>query len=177
MEPTFRKGYCALTSFEALDFVLASSCYLANNLAKAHISSVAKTALGRSPPFDSTEHLLVQCRHHAQVLLLMHELTPLLLPPAPEVLQTAGLQCFKQYFDITSEALKALQTEAVTAQAKEPGGSVKAGANCFDWTALDAASAGVLTLAGRLCQQVAPDVSSQARICTKPEGMSEHHDI
>ena len=60
MEPTFRKGYCSLTSFEALDFVLASSCYLANNLAKAHISSVAKTALGRSPPFDSTEHLLVQ---------------------------------------------------------------------------------------------------------------------
>jgi len=103
----------------------------------------------------------------------MHELTPLLLPPAPEVLQPAGLQRFKQYFDITSEALKALQTEAVTAQAKEPGGSV----NCFDWTALDAASAGVLTLAGRLCQQVAPDVSSQARICTKLEGMSEHHDI
>lgn len=94
----------------------------------------------------------------------MHELIPLLLPPAPEVLQPAGLQRFKQYFDATSEALKALQTETVTAQVNEPGGSVKAGADCFDWTALDAASAGVVTLAGSLCQQVAPDVSSQARI-------------
>ncbi|KAL0055596.1 hypothetical protein WJX82_002269 [Trebouxia sp. C0006] len=99
--------------------------------------------------------------HHAHVLLLMQELIPLLLPPAPEVLQPAGLQRFKQYFDITSEALRALQTEAVTAQAKEPGEVVKAAADCFDWTALDAASAGVLTLAGRLCPQVAPDVSSQ----------------
>lgn len=98
----------------------------------------------------------------------MHELIPLLLPPAPIVLQPAGLQRFKQYCDITSEALKVLQTEAVTAQANELGGSVKAGANCFDWTALNAASAGVLTLAGRLCQQVAPDVSFQARICAKP---------
>ena len=98
----------------------------------------------------------------------MQELIPLLLPPAQEVLQPAGLQRFKQYFDITSEALRALQTEAVTAQAKEPGEVVKAAADCFDWTALDAASAGVLTLAGRLCPQVAPDVSSQARMHTKP---------
>ena len=98
----------------------------------------------------------------------MQELTPLLLPPAPEALRPAGLQRFKQYSDITSEALKTLQTEAVIAQAKGPGGSVKAGADCFDWTALDAASAGVLTLAGRLCQQVDPDVCSQARIHTKP---------
>ncbi|DBA67372.1 TPA: hypothetical protein ACH3X2_001663 [Trebouxia sp. C0005] len=105
--------------------------------------------------------LLQSPLHHAQVLPLMHELIPLLLPPAPEVLQPAGLQRFKQYFDATSEALKALQTETVTAQVNEPGGSVKAGADCFDWTALDAASAGVVTLAGSLCQQVAPDVSSQ----------------
>jgi hypothetical protein len=98
----------------------------------------------------------------------MHELTPLLLPPAPEVLQPTGLQRFKQYFDITSEALKALQAQAVTAQAKEPDRSVKASANCFDWTALDAASAGVLTLAGRLCQQLDPHVCSQARIHPKP---------
>ncbi len=98
----------------------------------------------------------------------MHELIPLLLPPAPEALQPAGLQRFKQYFDITSEALKALQTEAVTAQAEELGGFVKAGADCFDWMALDAASAGVLTMAGRLCQQLAPDACSQARIYTKP---------
>ena len=98
----------------------------------------------------------------------MQELTPLLLPPAPDVMQPAGLQRFKQYLNITCEALKVLQTEAVTAQAKEQGGCVKAGANCFDWTALDAASAGILTCAGRLCQQVAPDVSSQARSHAKP---------
>ncbi|DBB03962.1 TPA: hypothetical protein ACH3X1_013032 [Trebouxia sp. C0004] len=133
--------------------------------ALAAVTAVEDNALDiLSPAHSIAVHalkLLQNPLHQAEVLLLMQELTSLLLPPAPEVLQPAGLQRFKQYFDITSEALKALQAESVTAQAKEPRGSVKAGTNCFDWTALDAASAGVLTLAGRLCQQVDPHISSQ----------------
>lgn len=60
MDPTSRKRDCPLTSSEALDFVLASSCYLGSSLAKAHISSVANKALVLLPPFHSTEHVVVQ---------------------------------------------------------------------------------------------------------------------
>ena len=86
----------------------------------------------------------------------MQELMPLLSPPAPGVLQPAGLQRFRQYFDAITEALQVLQFKAVTAQGS--GQSVATLADCFDWTALEPASAGVLMLAVKLCQQVAPAV-------------------
>lgn len=98
----------------------------------------------------------------------MQELLPLLAPPSPETLQPAGLQRFRQYLDTTAEALKALQAEAVTAQAQQQTGPVKATTGGFDWTALDAASSGVLTLAGRLCQQLDPHVCSQVRLHSEP---------
>ena len=98
----------------------------------------------------------------------MQELLPLLSLPAPETLQPAGLQRFRHYLDTTAEALKALQAEAVTAQAQQQAGPVKATTGGFDWTGLDAASSGVVTLAGRLCQQLDPHLCSQVTLHSMP---------
>ncbi len=92
----------------------------------------------------------------------MQELTPLLLPPAPAILEPAGLQRFKQYFETIADALKVLQTDALTKHPHKAESSTSLHRDRFDWRGLDAVSAGVLGLVGRLCLHLSPAACSQA---------------
>ena len=92
----------------------------------------------------------------------MVQLTPLLTPPLPACLQPAGFQRFRSYFTIIAEAMKALQAQAAASRPQPLGTPAAVQTEGCDWTNLDATSAGVLALAGKLCLQLSPVVCSQA---------------
>ena len=102
--------------------------------------------------------LAVCCRHHAQAVLLLQELMPLLAPGNGESLQAAGLERHKYYLGLIADALRGLQAQSAgSILAEEAAG----GTECFCWKALKPASAVVLTLAMRLLQHVPVSEMSQ----------------
>ena len=95
------------------------------------------------------------CRHYHVLVPLLEELQPLLLPPERTCLQPTGLQRFKAYFQLVSDAVEALLSTSSLE------GAHAVGQNPADLLSLDAASTVVLQLAVQLCQAIPSDKLSE----------------
>lgn len=101
---------------------------------------------------NSKHHL--KCRHHGQILVVMHELQPLLVPPDNSALQLIGLQRFKHYFEVLAGAVKVLQGNAAATHEPLAAHTASRPEDCCHWTNLTGPAVNVLNLVAQMTTQL-----------------------
>ena len=96
----------------------------------------------------------VVCRRHGQIMVLMHELQPLLVPPDNYVSQPISLQRFKHYFEVMAGAVRALQANAAAAHGSQAAQAATVSENCCHWSSLTGPAVNVLSLVAQMTAQL-----------------------